>query len=61
MFLIVLLCKGCYEGGRCDAKCDNLVNNTVGNCYSRCKSKTSTEGVCADTEHFYFALQVTEK
>lgn len=54
------LCKGCYQGGPCSVnRCHFVVNNTVGNCYFDCKTKLKHEGGCADTEHFYFGLQVT--
>lgn len=49
--------RGCYEGGLCEGHCDKLINNTIGNCYFHCKSNNYSEGGCADTEEFYFALQ----
>lgn len=61
MFFNSLLGKGCYEGGLCEGHCDKLINNTIGNCYFHCKSNNYSEGGCADTEEFYFALQVTKK
>lgn len=36
--------------------CHYIENNTAGNCYFECKSKYYTNGGCADTASFFFAL-----
>lgn len=57
--------RGCFYENICrsfigthfaKSTCHHLENNTVGNCYFECKSKIYSNGGCANTANFFFAL-----
>lgn len=57
--------RGCFHKYLCmplmgthftKSTCHHLENNTAGNCYFECKSKIYSNGGCANTANFFFAL-----